>query len=139
MERVYTIDGARFNTLDDFYHEITSVLIPNAQWGRTLDAFDDIFAGGFGTPDNGFVICWQNASLSRERLGHEETACQLERMLEHCHRDNREQVLRRLNAARERQGETVFDWIVAIIQSHAKDGVRLDLHDYASPPMRSSQ
>lgn len=68
-KRVYEIDGERFSTLDGFYDEISRVLIPGAWWGRNLDAFNDILRGGFGTPDEGFVLRWRNADLSRERLG----------------------------------------------------------------------
>ena len=46
----YEIDGNDFSTLDEFYDEITRVLIPGVSWGRNLDAFNDILHGGFGTP-----------------------------------------------------------------------------------------
>jgi hypothetical protein len=45
----YEIDGADFSTLDEFYDEISRVVIPEVYWGRNLDAFDDILSGGFGT------------------------------------------------------------------------------------------
>lgn len=65
---IYEIDGAKFATLDGFYDEVSRVLIPNAVWGRNLDAFNDILRGGFGTPDDGFVLRWKNHQLSQERL-----------------------------------------------------------------------
>ena len=49
---LYEIDGKNFSTLEEFYDEISRVLIPGAQWGRNLDAFNDILRGGFGTPDS---------------------------------------------------------------------------------------
>jgi RNAse (barnase) inhibitor barstar len=67
--REYILDGRRFATLEEFYEEISRVLIPGAAWGRNLDAFNDILRGGFGTPDDGFRLRWKNASLSREKLG----------------------------------------------------------------------
>lgn len=63
-----TIDGARFSTLDEFWNEVERVLIPGATWGRNLDAFNDILAGGFGTPEGGFRLVWLNARRSREVL-----------------------------------------------------------------------
>lgn len=52
---VFVIDGARFDGLDGFWDEVARVLIPNAKWGRNLDALADVLAGGFGTPTGGFV------------------------------------------------------------------------------------
>ena len=78
---VYEIDGHDFSTLEGFYGVVSRVLIPGAEWGHNLDAFDDILRGGFGTPDGGFILRWKNAHVSRERLGHPETVRQLEGML----------------------------------------------------------
>lgn len=66
---VYEIDGHDFSTLEEFYNVMSRVLIPHASWGRNLDAFNDILRGGFGTPDDGFMLRWKNSSLSRQRLG----------------------------------------------------------------------
>lgn len=54
-KKIYEIDGAHFSTLEDFYDEISRVLIPGAYWGRNLDAFNDILRGGFSTPEEGFI------------------------------------------------------------------------------------
>ena len=67
---VYEIDGRRFHTLEEFFDEISTVLIPGSEWGRNLDAFNDILRGGFGTPEGGFTIRWQNHAVSQERLGY---------------------------------------------------------------------
>jgi RNAse (barnase) inhibitor barstar len=66
---IYEIDGTRFSTVEEFYDEISRVLIPDVEWGHNLDAFNDILRGGFGTPEEGFVLKWKNSALSRERLG----------------------------------------------------------------------
>ena len=79
-------------------------MIPDAQWGRNLDAFNDILRGGFGTPDDGFILRWLNHDVSRRRLGYPETVRQLELRLERCHPTNRERV--RAELARE-QGRIV--------------------------------
>jgi RNAse (barnase) inhibitor barstar len=133
MRKTYVIDGARFSSLEEFYDEISSVLIPGAYWGRNLDAFNDILRGGFGTPEGGFVLRWKNSRLSRRRLGYRETVRQLQLRLQRCHPSNRERVRRDLNKARQEQGPTVFDWLVEIIEDHgiggeqAEDGVELQL------------
>jgi RNAse (barnase) inhibitor barstar len=65
---VFEIDGERFSSFTGFCDEISRVLIPGASWGRNLDAFNDILRGGFGTPEDGFVVRWRNSELSRQRL-----------------------------------------------------------------------
>jgi RNAse (barnase) inhibitor barstar len=66
--RTYELDGERFSILHEFYDEISRVLVPDATWGRNLDAFNDILRGGFGTPDEGFTLRWTNHERSRQRL-----------------------------------------------------------------------
>jgi RNAse (barnase) inhibitor barstar len=88
LSPVLTIDGAAFSDLDGFYEEVSRRLIPGADWGRNLDAFNDILRGGFGTPEGGLTLRWRNASLSRERLGYAETLRYLRRKLQRCHPSN---------------------------------------------------
>ena len=118
----YRIDGERFSTLEEFYEEISRVLIPNARWGHNLDAFNDILRGGFGTPDEGFVLVWENSAVSKRRLGYSETVSTLERRLERCHPTARRSVKRELMDAQNNMGATVFDWLVEIIRAHGADG-----------------
>jgi RNAse (barnase) inhibitor barstar len=130
---LYTIDGAHFTTLEGFYGEVSRILIPGAAWGHNLDAFNDILSGGFGTPDDGFILRWMNTELSRRHLGHAETVRQLEKRLARCHPSNRASVAADLKDARQGRGPTVFDWLVEIIRRHgpggdsAGDGVVLEL------------
>lgn len=131
--KLYEIDGANFSTLEEFYAEITRVLIPGEPWGHNLDAFNDILRGGFGTPDEGFTLRWRNSQLSRERLGYSETVRQLEKRLEECHPTNRPSVRADLERARRGTGPTAFDWLVEIIRIHcpggyeSESGVELEL------------
>ena len=62
--KTYRIDGRRFSTLEGFYEEVDRVLIPGSKWGRNLEAFNDILRGGFGTPDEGFILIWESSVLS---------------------------------------------------------------------------
>ena len=119
---VYEIDGRDFSTLKEFYDVISRVLIPGAEWGHNLDAFNDILRGGFGTPEGGFVLRWKNSDVSRERLGYPETVRQLERRLTSCHPLNRQRVSEDLQRAKDSVGPTVFDWLVEIIQFHSASG-----------------
>ena len=132
-KRSYEIDGSRFSTLEGFFEEVSSVLIPGADWGNNLDAFNDILRGGFGTPDGGFILKWKNSNLSRKRLGYAETVRQLERRLQHCHPFNRMHVSGDLANAKSSIGPTVFEWLIEIIRVHCaggkehEDGVELVL------------
>lgn len=124
-DAIYTLEGARFATLEGFFAEVGRVLIPGAAWGRNLDAFDDILRGGFGTPPGGFTLVWRDAARSRRTLGYPETVRQLEQRLARCHPSNRALVAAELALARRGAGPTVFDWLTAIIAQH--DDIALEL------------
>jgi len=120
--RVYEIDGSRFSTLEGFYDEIARVLELSSHCGDSLDAFDDVLQGGFGTPEEGFTIRWKNHLLSKQQLGYAETARQLEIRLRHCHPLNRALVSRELENAKAHLGPTAFDWLVGVIRDHGPGG-----------------
>ena len=121
-KRIYEIDGARFSNLDEFAAEFSRVVLNDYEWKGSLDAFNDILRGGFGTPDGGFILRWKNSALSRERLGYTETVRILERRLKTSLSINREYVIAELERARSRTGTTVFDWLIEIIQEHCAGG-----------------
>jgi hypothetical protein len=128
---VLQIDGLAFATLEGFYDHVSARIVPDAFWGHNLAAFNDILRGGFGTPDEGFVLCWMNHDVSRLRLGHDETARHLRRVLEVY--PERTALQAELDAALRAEGATIFDWLVKIIQVHCpggeeqEDGVELVL------------
>src|SRR5579864_2579933 len=115
QKQVYEIDGIEFSSLEGFFDEVSRKPIPNAVWGKNLDAFNDILRGGFGTPEEGFMLRWLNANASREQLGFDETVRQLHRRLQVCHSSARPLVIEQLGQAESRSGKTVFDWLVDII------------------------
>jgi RNAse (barnase) inhibitor barstar len=121
---IYEIDGRDFATLEEFYDVVSRVLIPGAEWGRNLDAFNDILRGGFGTPEDGFVLRWVNSALSRERLGYPQTVRQLERRLARRYPSNTLSIGEDLEQARHGTGPTVFDELVEIIADHGPGGAQ---------------
>ncbi|WP_441232814.1 barstar family protein [Bradyrhizobium sp. 930_D9_N1_4] len=127
------IDGSEFSTLEGFYDQVGLRIIPGAEWGRNLEAFNDILRGGFGTPDEGFVFCWDDHEISKQNLGYDETARQLRKRLERCHPSNIGSVENDLAEALRHEGPTVFDWLIEIIRCHcpggdeAEDGIELTL------------
>ena len=129
----FIIDGSKFSSLQEFAEHFSKVVLNGYPWRGNLDAFNDVLRGGFGSPEGGFILQWDNATLSRERLGHAETAKWFEEHLETCHPANIPHLQQRLAEARQGQGETLFDVIIEIIRHHgvggreAEDGVELFL------------
>lgn len=122
MKPVIYIDGEHFSTLDEFFRHFQEQALDGACWGSNLDSFHDVLRGGFGTPEDGFLLIWKNHLLSRSRLGYAETQRVLRRRLTTCHPANDERVQAELALAQQHQGETVFDWLVEIIRIHGPGG-----------------
>ena len=113
------LDGSRITSLDTFYDEVSRVLVPGADWGRNLDALDDILSGGFGTPEWPYVIRWCCSDRSAQHLGYPETVRYLERKLNRCHPSNHGRVAVELERAMQSEGPTIFDRLIEVIKSHA--------------------
>ncbi|WP_300515854.1 barstar family protein [Aliiroseovarius sp.] len=118
----YEIDGARFADFDGFCDEISRQLIPDTYWGRNLNAFNDILRGGFGTPEEGFHLVWRNADLSRDSLGRAETLRVLRAQLKAATPEQRPLVLEDIEDVLRGSGDTLFDWLVMILQEHGPGG-----------------
>ena len=118
----YEIDGARFSGFDGFCDEVSRQVIPGTYWGRSLNAFNDILRGGFGTPDGGFHLDWRNADLSRDSLGRAETLRVLRAQLKAATPEQRPLVLEDIEDVLRGSGDTLFDWLVMIVQEHGPGG-----------------
>lgn len=125
MKTTYTIDGAHFTNLQEFYNEFSLVVLSGKQWGKNLDAFDDVLSGGFGTPDDGFIFVWKNSVLSRERLGFAETLKYLEHQLSVCDSSQRNSVFAEIENLKKKEGQMLFDMLIEIINEHADIELRL--------------
>jgi RNAse (barnase) inhibitor barstar len=125
-KKIYQIDGQLFSTLEEFYEHFSKAALQDYDWGKNLNAFNDVLRGGFGTPDEGFILLWKNVNISRERLGYDETIRQLRHHLQICHSSNRELVANDLEKAIHHDGPTVFDWLVEIIRDHEDIELRLE-------------
>lgn len=117
-KKIYQIDGQLFSTLEEFYEHFSKVVLQDIDWGRNLDAFNNVLWGGFGTPDEGFILLWKNSIISREKISYGETVRQLRHRLQTCHSTGRELVANDLEKAFRHEGPTVFDWLVEIILYH---------------------
>ena len=120
-KQIIKIDGSKFSTLEEFYAHFSERAL-NGYPVNNLDAFNDVLRGGFGTPEDGFILVWENHAQSKASLGYEETIRQLRIRKERCHPDNVQYVEEDIQEAEKGVGETVFDWLVEIIQEHCARG-----------------
>ena len=118
MKKTYTIDGAQFTNLVEFYNAFGVEVLPGKEWGKNLDAFDDVLSGGYGTPPEGFCIVWKNSALSHERLGLAETLKYLEHQLSVCDSSQRNSVFAEIGKLKKGNGQSLFDMIIEIIKEH---------------------
>lgn len=125
-KKVYVVDGTRFSTLVETAAEFTRILGLTMPWNGNLDAFNDFLRGGFGTPDQGFILVWQHSDVSRQRLGYDETLRWLEERVKQCHASNVAHFQERIIAARRQEGETLFDILVSIIRGHQNIELKLE-------------
>lgn len=119
---IIEIDGRSFDSLDGFFEVFGTAVLGGTDYGRNLNAFDDVLRGGFGSPEGGFVLRWTTSGVSRGRLGYDETVRFIERKMETCHPANVESVRDELIRARNGEGETLFDIICDILRNHGPGG-----------------
>ena len=103
-----------------------SRLLDGHTWRGNLDTFNDLLRGGFGTPENGWVLRWLNSESSLAALGYGETTRRLEGLLLTCHPSQRSIIQARISSARRGEGPTLFDEIVGIIRDHGPGGSQPD-------------
>ncbi len=70
QKETLTLRGEAIYDRASFYEEVTNVILNgNSDWGKNLDAFNDVLRGGFGSPPGGFNLIWQNHATSKQALG----------------------------------------------------------------------
>lgn len=68
---VLIIDGSLFDDYEGFTVEFTK-LLTDWTWHGHPDALNDILSGGYGTPEEGWVLRWLDSERSRRLLGAEQ-------------------------------------------------------------------
>ncbi len=116
-ERVsLVIDGMKFSDIKEFYLEMEQLLTKDLLWrtGRNMDAFHDFLRGGFGVHEygQGIDFLWIHAEKIRADFGYEATELYWQEILNKCHPSNQLQIAQKVKAAKNKQGETLFDMIV---------------------------
>jgi len=115
------INGGHFSDLEGFYEEISTVFMKDTDWKvGTLDGFDDILYGGFGVFENNeeLGIVWQESQKSKEDLGFDLTKEFYENKIRQGKPFNVKLIQEKLDALIAGNGQTLFDILIEIIESH---------------------
>ncbi len=127
--KLITINGSHFSDLSGFYDEVSLVLMKNTDWKvGTLDGFDDILYGGFGVFESGdeIQITWKDSQKSKEDLGLEDTRHFYENKIRQGKPFNVELIQQKMNELISGNGQTLFEILIEIIESHKKITLILD-------------
>lgn len=123
------IHGGHFSSLNGFYEEVSRVLMKDTDWKvGTLDGFDDILYGGFGVFENQeeVEIVWKESQKSKQDLGLIATQEFYENKIRQGKPFNVELAQQKLNDLIDGKGQTLFDILIEIIESHTNITLILD-------------
>lgn len=115
------INGGHFSDLEGFYEEISHLFLKNEDWKvGTLDGFDDILYGFEGE------IIWKDSDKSREDLGFELTKEFYENKIRQGKPFNVKLIQQKLGDLMDGKGQTLFEILIEIIESHQNIKLILD-------------
>ncbi|QRA42066.1 ribonuclease inhibitor [Chryseobacterium cucumeris] len=127
--KMIVIHGGHFSSLGGFYEEASNVLMKDTDWKvGTLDGFDDILYGGFGVIEGKekIEIIWKEAEKSKEDLGFKATREFYENKIRQGKPFNIKLIQRKLDELTEGKGQTLFEILVEIIESHTNITLTLE-------------
>jgi len=128
-KKVAVINGSHFSDLAGFYEEVSEVLMKDADWKvGTLDGFDDMLYGGFGMFENNedIEIIWKDSDKSKKDLGFELTKGFYEHKIRQGKPFNIDLAQEKLDGLIAGTGQTLFEILVEIIESHKNITLVLD-------------
>ena len=115
------INGGHFSDLEGFYNEVSELFMNDEDWKvGTLDGFDDIL---YGVNSD---ITWKDSQKSREDLGFDLTKEFYENKIRIGKPFNVKLIQQKLDELIEEKGETLFEILVEIIESHQNIKLILD-------------
>jgi len=115
------INGSHFSDLEGFYEEISQLLMKDEDWKiGTLDGFDDIL---YGSETD---ITWENSQKSEEDLGFTATKEFYENKIRQGKPFNVQLIQQKLDDLIDGNGQTLFDILIEIIESHQDITLILD-------------
>ncbi|UFH32992.1 ribonuclease inhibitor [Chryseobacterium sp. C-71] len=123
------INGSHFSDLSGFYEEVSQVLMKGKDWKvGTLDGFDDILYGGFGVFENKdeLEIIWKDSQKSIEDLGFKATKEFYKNKIRQGKPFNINLAQHKLNDLIDGNGQTLFEILIEIVESHQNITLILD-------------
>ena len=117
------IEGTRIADIPSFYAEINRVYMAEESWQiGSLDGFDDLLYGGFGKLQDAKkqTIIWKDIASSRAALGVTTTLAYYQEKLTANSPFNHTYFQQKLADLQAGKGQTYFDIVAEIIQSHPK-------------------
>ena len=115
------INGSNFSDLSGFYNEVSNVFMKDEDWKvGTLDGFDDILYGFEGE------IIWRESEKSKQDLGFEATKIFYENKIKQGKPFNVELIQQKLDDLIDGNGQTLFEILIEILESHQNITLILD-------------
>ena len=120
-KKMTVINGGHFSDLEGFYEEVSLLFMKNEDWKvGTLDGFDDIL---YGVDSD---ITWKDSQKSREDLGFDLTKEFYDNKIRIGKPFNIELIQQKLDDLIDGNGQTLFEILIEIIESHQNIKLILD-------------
>jgi len=112
-KKMTVINGGHFSDLEGFYDEVSELFMKDEDWKvGTLDGFDDIL---YGVDSD---IIWKDSEKSKEDLGFDLTKEFYENKIRIGKPFNVELIQQKLDDLVAGKGQTLFEILIEIIESH---------------------
>ena len=120
-KKMTVINGGHFSDLEGFYNEVSELFMNDEDWKvGTLDGFDDIL---YRIDSD---ITWKNSQKSKEDLGFELTKEFYENKIRQGKPFNVKLIQQKLGDLMDGKGQTLFEILIEIIESHQNIKLILD-------------
>lgn len=120
-KKMTVINGSHFSDLEGFYNEVSELFMNDEDWKvGTLDGFDDIL---YRIDSD---ITWKNSQKSKEDLGFDLTKEFYENKIRIGKPFNVDLIKQKLGDLMDGKGQTLFEILVEIIESHQNINLILD-------------
>jgi RNAse (barnase) inhibitor barstar len=120
-KKMTVINGSHFSNLEGFYEEVSQLFMKDEDWKiGTLDGFNDIL---YGIETD---ITWKNSQKSKEDLGFNLTKEFYENKIRKGKPFNIELIHQKLDELIDGNGQTLFEILIEIIESHKNITLILD-------------
>lgn len=120
-KKMTVINGGHFSDLESFYDEVSQLFMKDEDWKvGTLDGFDDILYGYKGE------IIWKDSEKSKKDLGFDLTKEFYENKIRIGKPFNVDLIQQKLGDLMDGKGQTLFEILIEIIESHQNIKLILD-------------